>query len=80
MSWQPTPRTYRVEFSRDLRPDAGLHWKLIYSGDGHWCAADNHMHRYATEQRAEEVGRLWVSTGRTQTARTLAGEQKLEAA
>ena len=74
-----SPRTYRVEFSRDLRPHAGLHWKLIYSGDGHWCRADNHMHRYETQERAEEIGRLWLATGRTDPA--LAGiSEQMEAA
>lgn len=57
------PRTYRIAYQRDLRPGIGLHWKLVMNGEGHWCRADEHVHRFTTREAAEAAGEAWVRTG-----------------
>jgi len=63
---QTEPRSYEIFHKRDLRPGICLHWHLRLFGEGDWCRADGHTHKFTTREAAEAAGRQWVIEGRLQ--------------
>jgi hypothetical protein len=64
MPYIPTPRSYRVEYRRDLRPLSAFDWSCLIYGDGHWCTANGHRWEFRTEAEAKAAGECWVLHGR----------------
>ncbi|HYI43695.1 MAG TPA: hypothetical protein VD768_08755 [Sphingomicrobium sp.] len=59
-------RRFTVEYQQDFRPDSGLDWTVRLYGEGHWCRADGHPHKFRTREAAEQAGQRWVATGRAE--------------
>lgn len=58
------PRTYRVEYNRDLRLGARFHWRLYAYGGGHWCMSNGHAASFSSETEAHGAGKRWLTEGK----------------